>query len=203
MVSETCTDTGGGFNMGYAAPNDYLDYFINVSKAGYYNVNYRVASEKSSSQIVIRVGEGNSFTPIDTVTINGTGGWQTWKTIQSKLYLEAGRYTLRMFVKSGEFNINWFEFVAAPVTAANDVTKGNFRIYPNPASDFTTVDLSGLNNDVKLVQIFDTSGNLVKSYTIGNALFEKIDVRNFTKGVYFLVVSSDKKQLAKTKLVVE
>lgn len=203
MVSETCTDTGGGFNMGYAAPNDYLDYFINVSKAGYYNVNYRVASEKSSSQIVIRVGEGNSFTPIDTVTIYGTGGWQTWKTIQSKLYLEAGRYTLRMFVKSGEFNINWFEFVAAPVTAANDVTKGNFRIYPNPASDFTTVDLSGLNNDVKLVQIFDTSGNLVKSYTIGNALFEKIDVRNFTKGVYFLVVSSDKKQLAKTKLVVE
>lgn len=203
MVSETCTDTGGGFNMGYAAPNDYLDYFVSVAKAGFYNVNYRVASEKSSSQIIIRTGEGTSFTAIDTVTIAGTGGWQTWKTIQSKLYLEAGRYTLRMFVKSGEFNINWFEFVTAPVTATDDVAKGNFRIYPNPAIDFTTIDLSGMNNDGKLVQLFDTTGNLVKNIRIENSSFAKIDVRNLTKGIYFLVVSSDKKILVRTKLIVE
>jgi hypothetical protein len=50
---------------------------------GITNLIFRVASERASSQLIIRIGEGNSFTAVDTVTINGTGGWQTWKTISS------------------------------------------------------------------------------------------------------------------------
>ena len=33
---ENTTDTGGGQNIGFLDPNDYLDYFINVAQAGTY-----------------------------------------------------------------------------------------------------------------------------------------------------------------------
>jgi len=201
MVSETCTDTGGGFNMGYAAANDYLDYFVSVAKAGYYNVNYRVASERSSSQIVIRVGEGNSFTAIDTVTITGTGGWQTWKTIQSKLYLEAGRYTLRMFVKSGEFNINWFEFVAAPITAIDDVAKGNFRIYPNPANSEITIDPGETLSAEGKISIYNAQGNLVKMIAVNQSPIFKIDISDLTNGMYFVELKTKGGETHSVKLV--
>jgi hypothetical protein len=55
LVSETCTDTGGGFDMGYAAPGDYLDYLVYVPESGNYKFNFRVASERSSSQLIIRI----------------------------------------------------------------------------------------------------------------------------------------------------
>jgi hypothetical protein len=125
-----------------------------------------VASEKSSSQIIIRTGEGTSFTPIDTVIITGTGGWQTWKTIQSKVYFEAGRYTLRMFVKSGEFNINWLEAVAAPVTAIDETKTGIFSFYPNPADREITVETGEVSALGGKINIYNAQGNLAKTIVI-------------------------------------
>ena len=201
MVSETCTDTGGGSNMGYASPGDYLDYLINVSKAGFYNVNYRVASERSSSQIVVQAGEGKTFTSIDTVTIPGTGGWQTWKTIQSKLYLEAGRYTLRMLVKSGEFNTNWFEVVAAPVTAIDETATGNFSFYPNPAKNEITVNLSGKSFG-GYINIFNAQGTKIKSLQIQENAILKIDISELVGGLYFIEIRTKEGQSKSSALIV-
>lgn len=202
MVSETCTDTGGGFNMGYAAPNDYLDYFVNISKAGYYNINYRVASERSSSQIIIRTGDGTSFTPIDTVTITGTGGWQTWKTIQSKVYFDAGRYTLRIFVKSGEFNINWFEAVTAPVTAINETKTGIFSFYPNPAGREITVETGEISAAGGKITIYSAQGNLAKTVTVAGMSKIEIDISDLTNGLYFIELKTKEGKIETDKILI-
>lgn len=201
MVSETCTDTGGGFSMGYAAPNDYLDYAVNVSKAGYFNINYRVASERSSSQIIILTGEGKSFTPIDTVTFTGTGGWQTWKTIQSKLYLEAGRYTLRIFVKSGEFNTNWFEAVTAPITAIDETKTGIFSFYPNPAGSEITVETGEISTFGGKISIYNAQGNLAKTVVLNGMSKIKIDISDLTNGLYFIELKTGEGKTETSKLI--
>lgn len=202
MVSETCTDTGGGQNMGYANPNDYMDYLINITKAGYYNFNYRVASTNSSSQIIIRKSSGESFVPIDTVAIPNTGGWQTWRTVTSKVYLEEGRFTLRVFVRSGEFNINWFEGVAAPVTGIEDLNTSSLQVFPNPADEQITVFTASENSVKGRILIFNSQGSMVKNVQANGENVVRINVSDLTNGLYFLKLESGDKS-ATTRIVIK
>lgn len=202
MVSETCTDTGGGQNMGYANPNDYMDYLINITKAGYYNFNYRVASTNSSSQIIIRKSSGESFVPIDTVAIPNTGGWQTWRTVTSKVYLEEGRFTLRVFVRSGEFNINWFEGVAAPVTGIEELNTSSLQVFPNPADEQITVFTASENSVKGRILIFNSQGSMVKNVQANGENVVRIHVSDLTNGMYFLKLESGDKS-ATTRIVIK
>ncbi|HPE74722.1 MAG TPA: carbohydrate-binding protein [Draconibacterium sp.] len=203
LVSETCTDTGGGLNMGYAAPGDYMDYLIYVPVSRHYNFNFRVASLNTTSQIIIRIGEGNSFTAIDTVTIAATGGWQTWKTVSSTAYLPEGRYTLRYYVRSGEFNSNWFETTKTPVTAVQTQHEmNNFRIYPNPASNFVNVDLTGLFNSKTEITICNLSGQTVKTFQNIDPSNIRLNVSELHKGVYYICVKTDNNRILTSKLLI-
>ena len=202
MVSETCTDAGGGQNMGYANPGDYMDYLVNITKAGYYNINYRVASTNSSSQIIIRKSSGDSFVPIDTVAIPNTGGWQTWRTVTSKVYLEEGRFTLRIFVRSGEFNINWFEGVAAPVTGIDDMNTSSLQVFPNPADAQVTVVTGSEKYENGRILIFNSQGSIVKNVQTNGETTIRINVSDLTSGLYFLKLESGIKS-ATTRIVIK
>ena len=203
LVRETCTDTGGGYDMGYAAPGDYMEYLVYVPVSRHYNFNIRVASERSSSQIIIQIGEGNSFTAIDTVTITGTGGWQIWKTVSSTAYLPEGRYTLRYYVRSGEFNSNWFETTTTPVTGIEENKINNLTIYPNPANDFINIDLSGIHGKKFDIKIFNTSGQVVKCVTTTNNDNQRIELSGIRKGLYMIEVNYDNKYYSTSKLVIK
>lgn len=202
MVSETCTDAGGGQNMGYASPGDYMDYLLNITKSGYYNVNYRIASTNSSSQIIIRKSSGDSFVPIDTVSIPNTGGWQTWRTVTSKVYLEEGRFTLRIFVRSGEFNINWFEGVAAPVTGIEDLNSSSLQVFPNPANEQITVVTGSEKYENGRILIFNSQGSMVKNVQTNGETSVRINVSDLTSGLYFLKLESGSKS-ATTRIVIK
>ncbi len=202
MVSETCTDAGGGQNMGYANPGDYMDYLLNITKTGYYNVNYRVASTNSSSQIIIRKSSGDSFVPIDTVSIPNTGGWQTWRTVTSKVYLEEGRFTLRIFVRSGEFNINWFEGVAAPVTGIDDMNTSSLQVFPNPANEQITVVTGSEKYENGRILIFNSQGSMLKNVQTNGVTSVRINVSDLTSGLYFLKLESGNKS-ATTRIVIK
>ena len=202
MVSETCTDAGGGFNMGYANPGDYLDYLVYVPESMNYKFNFRVASERAASQIIIRIGEGNAFTAVDTVTITSTGGWQTWKTISSTAFLPEGRYTLRIFVRSGEFNTNWFEAAKAPVTGLQTQQKNDINIYPNPANTFVTIETSQTTGRQK-VSIYNTLGQMVKQQKMNEPGMVRIDISNLEKGFYLIEIKKDKGIKQTAKLLVQ
>jgi len=90
---EKSTDTGGGFNVGWARAGDWLNYTIKVEKPGNYTIHTRVAS----------LGRGGSFhykldfvdaTPQQTVP--DTGGWQNWVTLTTTIHLPAGRHVLQL-----------------------------------------------------------------------------------------------------------
>jgi hypothetical protein len=133
IAVESCSDTGGGQNIGWIHNGDWAEYSIEVPVAGTYAVDFRVASGTSGGTIDMVV---NSNT-IGTVDVPGTGGWQTWITVSTTATFDtAGSQTLRLnFVGGGGglFNVNWFElavqanqapsFTADPINEA-DATEG-------------------------------------------------------------------------------
>jgi glucan 1,3-beta-glucosidase len=105
-ATESCTDTGGGLDVGFLDPGDWFEYSINVQTAGTYTVQYRIASAVGSTGFSMLV-DGVS---VDSQAIPNTGGWQTWSTITSSVHLDAGEHTLRFNAIDGSWNINWIDF---------------------------------------------------------------------------------------------
>jgi hypothetical protein len=125
IQTETTTDTGGGLNVGWIDANDWMDYNVNVSTTGSYTVQFRVASATSGGQLQLKKGS----TTLCTITVPGTGGWQTWTTISATASLSAGAQTLRLTTTTGGFNVNWVQFAtAAPVTERITVSGTNFMV---------------------------------------------------------------------------
>ena len=188
--------------MGYANPGDYLDYRVYVPESKYYTINFRVATIRASSQLIIRVGEGNTFTDIDTLTITSTGGWQTWKTQSTIVFLNEGRYTLRLYVRSGEFNTNWFQVASASGVGVNTPEETGLLIYPNPANDYIMVDLSGFSNGTSEILILNALGQTVKTISTSVPSSFRIGTSDLGKGVFYVVVNGENSCRARSKLIV-
>jgi hypothetical protein len=105
--TEECTDTGGGENLAYANAGDYADYLIFSDEEKTYTIEYRVASSVTG-RFRLDLIHDDETTPLHTVTVSSTGGWQNWVTLSKTIELPAGKSSLRLNALSGEFNVNWF-----------------------------------------------------------------------------------------------
>ncbi|MBE9460253.1 carbohydrate-binding protein [Dyadobacter subterraneus] len=106
VATESTADEGGGLNVGYIDDGDWLDYQVQVTTAGVYTFKFRVANSYGNGNLEIQNAAGNV---LGNVLIPQTGGWQTWTTVTARAILPAGNQTIRIFARSGLFNINWFE----------------------------------------------------------------------------------------------
>lgn len=106
---QATTDNGGGYNVGWTAANEWLEFPINVSQSGVYRADLRVASAPGNGMFTIEidgVAKGNAL------SVASTGGWQSWTTLSTSLgQLSAGNHTLRVQMQAGNFNLNWIELV--------------------------------------------------------------------------------------------
>ena len=107
MQFENTTDTGGGQNSGFADPDDFLTYQVNVESSGTYTVTYRLATETGSTGFKMLANE----VEVDEVAVPATGGWQSWTDISTRIELTAGEQTLKLLSVGKEWNLNWITFV--------------------------------------------------------------------------------------------
>lgn len=195
---ETCTDIGGGYNIGYANNGDFLDYFITVSEAGDYNFQFRVASLYSNGRVSVQLGNGTSFTPIQTVAFNATGGWQSWKTQSFKMSLPKGNFTLRLYSVAGEYNINWMDI--SRFTSTNELTDLSLiKVYPNPSSGAFTVEATFEQQKHVSLYITDVYGQEVFSKQWENAFTfsETISCQHCKSGTYFIRLTTGEGQIVR------
>jgi|GEM_PF-75864 len=98
---ESCSE--GGYNIGWTDSGEWLEYTVDVSTAGNYDLTIRAAGAVGGSLYI-------SFDGTDvtgTVTIPNTGGWQTWQDVTvSAVALNAGQQVVRVYMNSGGFNLN-------------------------------------------------------------------------------------------------
>ena len=104
---ETCSDTGGGYDLGYTAASEWLEYTINVASAGTYSLKLRAAGGGGGGTLQVWSDAANKT---GTLTIPNTGGWQTWTDVtKTAIPLSAGPQVLKLELLSGGYNLNWIE----------------------------------------------------------------------------------------------
>jgi hypothetical protein len=147
IQTEPTSDVGGGLNVGWQDNNDWMDYAVNISSAGTYTLNFRVASMFTGAQFQLRNASG---TVLATLTVPNTGNFQTWQTISTSVSLPAGQQTLRIVTTqaNGGWNINWWEIqggtTPAPANQPPTVNAGTAQTITLPTS---SVQLSGTATD--------------------------------------------------------
>ena len=110
VETEVTSDNGGGLNIGYTNPGDYVDYLVNVEADYEYNIKLRVAAESNSGRVAFyTVSNQGEETRISEILLPITNGWQNWVNVTSSIQLPKGNYTLRMRIINGDFNMNWIE----------------------------------------------------------------------------------------------
>ncbi|MGF1697834.1 cellulase family glycosylhydrolase [Vibrio lamellibrachiae] len=131
---EDTTDVGGGQNLGWTDDGDWITFEVNAPQAGDYDVTYRVASDHAQAG-VIQIEQAGGDVVFGEISVSGTGGWQNWQDITHSVSIpQAGTQTIALSVKTGGWNLNWFEMTPSdggditppPSEGCNGVTE-----YPN------------------------------------------------------------------------
>jgi hypothetical protein len=102
---EPSSDAGGGYNVGWIDPGEWLEYAIAAATAGTYAVYARVASPVSGTRVRLEIDGVPAGEPVE---IPNTGDWQTWQTMPlAHIELTTGPHRLRLVSETGGFNVNW------------------------------------------------------------------------------------------------
>jgi N-acetyl-beta-hexosaminidase len=113
--TETTTDTGGGQNVGFITPGDWLGYInVDFGTPTAASVTTRLASGASSGTIQYRL-DSTTGPIIASVPVTSTGGWQTWTTNTTNLTGAATSVHTVFLTFTGTagadfVNLNWFQF---------------------------------------------------------------------------------------------
>jgi len=164
-----------------------MDYHVNVTAAGTYNVAFRVASLDGNKQLQLRDAGGNVLA---TVTVPATNGWQAWTTVNTTATLTAGEQTLRIYAASSDFNLNWFEF-SSPTQESHLVTNAQFKVYPNPVSN--TLTISGIKSNGMVTLINVSSGQVTRLKPANSTL----NVSRLPAGTYIIEFNDGEKTVRK------
>jgi glycosidase len=164
VQTETTTDTNGGLNVGWIDAGDWMDYSVNVATAGSYTVSFRMASGGSGGTLQLRNSAG---TTLCSGTIAGTGGWQTWTTVNATATLAAGTQTLRLYASTGGYNVNWVQFASV----ANSLTVSPTSLSPGSAAATSTITVTSnvswtVSDNQTWITTSSTSGSNNGSFTV-------------------------------------
>jgi hypothetical protein len=196
MTVETCTDAGGGQNMGYVDAGDYLVWNnINFPTTGSYTIEYRVASGAAGGTISSDLNAG--AIQFGNSTVPGTGGWQTWTTVSKTVTINAGTYNFGIYAQSGGWNLNWVritrtgarEALATQATelAPQEIASApQLELYPNPAVDQLQLrgELAQAGGEYRILNAY---GRPVASGAVERG---SVRVAQLPAGVYTLVLVS-------------
>lgn len=193
---ESCSDIGGGQDIGFTNPGDYLLYRIYVKDSGNYDIVVREACLDNPGKIEIQQ-LSSEYLPLNSVTVDMpiTGGWQTWQDIYSKMKMDNGPGFLKVRIIDNEFNLNWFKFT---FIKPQDTTTGNdnapIYMYPNPVHDKLNIVVPNSIGSFKTIKIHDANGRLVCSDQLQRYTEEyEQPVNELIQGFYIIEVEVEGK----------
>ena len=189
-----------GYNVGFVAQGEWMQYTVNVLENAAYDVRVRVASESSGGAFHFSMADADIC---ETIQVPATGGWQEWQAVTiPDLILTGEDKHLRFAIDQKEFNVGSFEFIAKGPTTAIPTTcvsaftadehtirlninkplsgplppsPANFQLYVNQAE--TAISNVSLDQNTRVIVIetthaFKSSETITLSYT-GNDITAK------------------------------
>lgn len=201
VQTETCTDAGGGQNVGYIDAGDWMAYnSINFPNSGQYLVEYRVASQNGGGNLSLDLNAG--AIQLGALAVPNTGGWQNWATISHTVNVNAGTYNVGVYAQAGGWNLNWIRITKqgtarmateTPPAGARQalITSKEFEVFPNPVVNELRIH-TGQNLAGGLLRIYDIMGRQVLQTSI---ITNRVDVARLAPGSYTLLFTKDGKTI--------
>ena len=113
-----------------------------------------------------------------------------------KYYIEAENAdALALMPERAEYY--YYHYYVDQVVSASEY-RNYFRVYPNPTSDFVTIELETENTDL---QIFDLNGKLVRQEMLSSSSQNTIDLSELKPGTYIITLK-DESGIKTEKLII-
>ena len=156
--TEPTTDIGGGENVGWIENGDWMDYHIDVTTTGEYQITARIAGYVGGTLTASFNNDKQA-----SIDYSSTDGWQNWRDFTTKVFLEEGQNSMRIKANTDGFNINYFDFsIVNPVLGFSEGQLREVNLYPNPIdTDFNLEFINESHGFVK-IGLYDINGILVE-----------------------------------------
>nr|WP_321408425.1 carbohydrate-binding protein [uncultured Carboxylicivirga sp.] len=175
---EACGE--GGYNIDWSVTGEWLEYTVNVSASGTYEMTARVASPVGGSFHVEM--DGVDISGLQTVP--NTGGWQVWQDLTVNVNLSEGQHIMRFYIDEEGFNTNYISFSIPDVGTDVSVTPtSDIGLYPNPVTNILFV--SGVSINAELI-VYSTSGKKLLQ-TKG----QSINIEKLPNGMFFIKIQDN------------
>jgi hypothetical protein len=205
---ESCTDTGGGYNIGWTNAGEWLEYTVDVTKPGTYDLALRIACNGDGRTVSVTMDDKDIGTDI---IIPNTAGWQNWQTVTMKdIKLTAGQKVMRVTIGATDFvNLNYVNFTLTKELKQEPYNETAHRVPGRIEAEEYDLGGEGLayheannngnqggailrNDEVDIEVTLDTDGEYNLGYTLkGEWLEYTVDVISTGAYVLQLRVASD------------
>ncbi|WP_116105400.1 T9SS type A sorting domain-containing protein [Lewinella sp. IMCC34191] len=138
--------------------------------------------------------ENKPFTKIAEISYQENGSLEVDYSIATPWIDQGAYYRIKQLDYAGTFDYSNVVFVPG-----NDGARQQFKMFPNPATDFVRVSLP---EDIRSVDLISASGQVVRSYSAAEASREGLDVSQVSAGMYFVRPVGDSGAAKPQRLVV-
>jgi len=141
----------GGFNIGWVAATEWLEYTVDITTAGTYTLQTRVAATAAGKTMHLEL-DGQNIS--GTLSVPNTGGFQNWQTVTATTpALTTGQKVLRIVFESNDINLNYVVFTSSINNApsVNITAPANTTTLTAPAT--ITIDATATDTDGTITQV--------------------------------------------------
>jgi hypothetical protein len=183
------TSSLGGIDVGWISDGEWLNYSVNVTAAGTYQLQFQVASPYSTGKMHATFGG----TSTATVSIPNTGGWQNWTTVTITADLTAGAQAMKLVFDSGGFNVAGMTVainIAPPASAPPPPPPPSPSLSPVPTA-YTSIS-DRIARPKPALPSIGNAGSIITDPTFGSRILRVTDTntRPASQGVSFRTPSA-------------
>jgi len=188
LQTESTTDEGGGMNLGYADPDDWVTYILDISFEGEYLVVFRHAGYAGDFDVSVD-GEW-----IQHITLPATSAWQDWTSDTIQIGFTEGQHEMKFTFNANGLNINWMQFDWYSELVIDDIMnteldQDELSVYPVPADQFLVVETHS-SQGIKRIQLVSIDGKTLINRELNGTFQESIDISGIDEGIYILMVTT-------------
>jgi hypothetical protein len=196
----TIQTTGSNFHVA----NDLDHYGITLPTGFNYTINARVNDEKNTK-------DGKKYTTdvVLSYIVNNVNSPYYDESISAPVKIDKGGSIIfkiaPTFVGFTGTYILDVNITRTPTTATNETfEQSNIDIYPNPASQYLTIDRSKSQADIATLVIYNSLGQKVRTQSMQSLdKVSQIDVADLQNGVYFVQLFDTKHNSYTTQFLIQ
>jgi aryl-phospho-beta-D-glucosidase BglC (GH1 family) len=186
---------GDGYHIGNALPGEWYEYTADVESNGEYIMNVYLASLEGGGKFQVKIGGVDSDTLIAPVSYS----WLNTKSVSSTINLIEGVQIMRFSVIAEPlFNIDKIVFELPNTVEDPESDIFLFNVFLNQNREL--IFIYNNNASVRLVQIYDITGSLIRSIT-DPEINMKLSTSGMPSGIYIVHSLTDNQKFTRKIII--